>query len=339
VTIQAYIARRLLLVIPLTIGVTLATFVVSHLVPSDPVVANLSDAAQGDPQIVKAFRQEWGLDRPLYQQYLDYLGNIARGNFGVSIQSHRPIIDDLRQYLPATVELAVSAMVLSVLLGIPLGVISAARRERLVDRVVRTTTLVGASAPIFWLALMALYVFYARLGWFPPPGRLDTGIQPPPPVTGLLTVDAILVGRWDVMINALKHLALPALVLGFHQMAYIVRVTRSSMLEVIAQEYIRTARAKGVGERLLLYRHALRNALIPTVTYIGLAFGSLLSGTVIAETVFSWPGVGRYAFQSATSLDFPAIVSVVTVIAMIYIAVNLSVDVLHVAIDPRIRTG
>ncbi len=338
-TIQAYIARRVFLVIPLTIGVTLATFVVSHLVPSDPVVANLSEAAQGDPQIVRAFRHEWGLDRPLYQQYFDYLAHIVRGNFGVSIQSHRPIIDDLRQYLPATVELAVSAMALSVLLGIPLGVVSAARRERFVDRLVRSITLIGASAPIFWLALMALYVFYARLGWFPPPGRLDTGIPAPPPVTGLLTVDAVLAGRWDAMGNALKHLGLPALVLGLHQMAYITRVTRSSMLEVIAQEYIRTARAKGVGERLLLYRHALRNAMIPTVTYIGLAFGSLLSGTVIAETVFAWPGVGRYAFQSATSLDFPAIVSVTTVVAMIYIAVNLSVDILHVAIDPRIRTG
>ena len=338
-TIQAYVARRLLLVVPLAIGVTLATFIISHLVPSDPVAANLSEAAQGDPQIVRAFRREWGLDRPLYQQYLDYLGHIARGDFGISIQSHRPIIVDLRQYLPATVELALSAMALSVLFGIPLGVVSAAARERLVDRVVRTATLIGASAPIFWLALLALYVFYARLGWFPPPGRLDTGIQPPPAVTGLLTVDGLLAGRWDVMSNALKHLGLPALVLGLHQMAYIVRVTRSSMIDVIAQEYIRTARAKGVGERLLLYRHALRNALIPTVTYIGLAFGSLLSGTVIAETVFSWPGVGRYAFQSATSLDFPAIVSVATVIAMIYIVVNLSVDILHVAIDPRIRTG
>lgn len=338
-TIQAYVARRLLLVVPLTVGVTLVTFVVSHLVPSDPVAANLSDAAQGDAQIVRAFKTEWGLDHPLYQQYLDYLGHIAHGNFGISIQSHRPVMDDLREYLPATVELALSAMVLSVLLGIPLGVISAARREQLVDRVVRTTTLIGASAPIFWLALMALYVFYARLGWFPAPGRLDTGVQAPRVVTGLLTFDAALAGRWDVTLNAMKHLALPGLVLGLHQMAYIVRVTRSSMLEAIAQEYIRTARAKGVGERLLLYRHALRNALIPTVTYIGLAFGSLLSGTVIAETVFSWPGVGRYAFQSATALDFPAIVSVATVIAMIYIAVNLSVDILHVAIDPRIRTG
>jgi peptide/nickel transport system permease protein len=339
VTIQAYIVRRLLLIIPLTIGVTLATFVISHLVPSDPVAANLSDAAQGNPEIVRAFRQEWGLDRPLYQQYLDYLGHIARGNFGISIRSHRPVIDDLREYLPATVELALTAMLFSVLLGIPLGVVSAASHERSVDRVVRATTLIGASAPIFWLALLALYVFYARLGWFPPPGRLDTGMQPPPTMTGLLTIDSVLAGRWDVMVNSLKHLGLPALVLGVHQIAYIVRVTRSSMLEVIAQDYIRTARAKGLGEQLLLYRHALRNALIPTVTYIGLAFGSLLSGTVIAETVFSWPGVGRYAFQSATSLDFPAIVSVATVIAMIYIVVNLSVDVVHVAIDPRIRAG
>lgn len=338
-TVQAYVLRRVLLVIPLIIGVTLVTFVVSHLVPSDPVAASLSDAAQGDPRIVGAFRKEWGLDRPLYEQYLDYLGHIIRGNFGVSIQSHRPIRDDLKEYLPATVELALSAMLLSVLLGIPLGVISAARRERLVDRIVRTATLIGASAPIFWLALMMLYVFYARLGWFPPPGRLDTGVPAPPHVTGLLTIDAILSRRWAVLLNAMEHLGLPALVLGLHQMAYIVRVTRSSMLEVIAQEFIRTARAKGVGERLLLYRHALRNALIPTVTYIGLAFGSLLSGTVIAETVFAWPGVGRYAFQSATSLDFPAIVSVATVIALIYVAVNLSVDMLHVAIDPRIHTG
>jgi peptide/nickel transport system permease protein len=336
--LQVYVLRRILLIIPLTVGITLAAFVISHLVPADPVVANLSDRALDSPEIVKAFKQEWGLDRPINEQYLRYLSLIAHGNFGVSIRSHRPVIEDLRQYLPATVELAVWAMFLSVLFGIPLGVVAAANRERLLDRAIRVGTLVGASAPVFWLALVALYLLYGRLGWFPSPGgRLGGMVQSPPVITGLLTVDAVLAGRWAVLWDALGHLALPALTLGVHQMAFITRITRSSMLEVIAQEYIRTAWSKGLGIRLILYRHALRNAMIPTIAYIGLAFGSLLSGAVIIETVFSWPGVGRYAFQSATTLDFPAIMSVAIVVAAIYVFVNLLVDILHVMIDPRIR--
>jgi peptide/nickel transport system permease protein len=339
VSLQRYILRRVLLMIPLVLGITLLTFAVSHLVPSDPVGANLGERAQGNPEIVRAFREKWGLDQPPPVQYARYLTGLLRGDLGISIKSTRPVMDDLKQYLPATVELALSAMLLGIVLGVPFGVLAAARRERIVDRVIRLLTLLGASAPIFWLALIALYVFYARLAWFPSPGRLDVGVQPPPPVTGLITIDAILAGQWGTLVSALWHLALPAAVLGAYQMAFIIRVTRSSVLEVISQDYVRTAQSKGLRDLFILSRHVLPNALIPTISYIGLAFGSLLSGAVITETIFAWPGIGRYAFQSAATLDFPAIMSVAIVIAAIHVLVNLTVDVLQVVVDPRIRIG
>lgn len=338
-SLPVYILRRILLTIPLIVGVTLLTFVVSNVVPSDPVAANLGDRAADNPEIVAAFRQKWGLDRPLPEQYLRYLGGLAQGNFGTSITSQRPVAEDLAQYLPATVELASAAMLLALLIGLPLGVLIAAHREQAVDRVVRVLTLVGASVPVFWLALLALLLFYARLGWAPSPGRLDITMAPPPRLTGLYTLDALAAGQWATLRDALWHLALPAVTLAVYQLAFVVRVTRSSMVEAISQEYVRTARAKGLGERAVLYSHALRNAMIPTVIYVGLGFGGLLSGTVITETVFSWPGVGRYAFRASTTLDFPAIMSVTVVIAVIYVLANLAVDVAQVALDPRVRAG
>lgn len=338
-SLHIYILRRFVLLIPLVIGITLLSFVVSHFVPSDPVAANLGDRAAANPEVVAAFRHKWGLDQSLPEQYLRYLGGLVRGDFGTSITSRRAVSDDLRQYLPATIELATAAMALSLLFGIPLGALAAARRESMSDRLIRVITLIGASTPVFWLALLALLLFYSRLGWAPAPGRLDVMVEPPPTVTGLYTLDSLLAGRWSTLRTALWHLALPATTLAVYQLAFIVRVTRSSMLEVINQDYIRTARAKGVGDHGILYRHALRNAMITVVIYVGLAFGNLLSGTVIAETVFSWPGVGRYAFQASTTLDFPAIMSVTVVIAVIYVLVNLVVDVVQVMVDPRIRIG
>jgi peptide/nickel transport system permease protein len=339
-SLHLYIARRLLLLVPLAIGVTMLTFVVSHVVPADPVVANLGDKALGHPDIVRAFRAKWGLDKPLPEQYAVYVAGLVRANLGVSITSGRPVLTDLEQYLPATVELASAAMIISIIAGIPLGVLTGARRNGLLDRTARVGTLVGASAPIFWLALVALLVFYAQLGWFPSPGgRLDPGVPPPPTITGLITVDALLTGRWAALPNAVWHLGLPALALAAVQTAYIVRVMRSSMIDVMVLDYIRTARAKGAQGRVVLYRHALRNALIPTLSFIGLAYGRLLAGTIVVETIFSWPGVGRYALQSTTTLDFPAIMGSTLVIAAIYVVVNLVVDVLQVVVDPRIRVS
>jgi peptide/nickel transport system permease protein len=335
-----YILRRILLLVPLTIGITMMTFGISHLVPADPVAALLGDRAAADPQIVQVFRARWGLDRPLTEQYVRYMGGLLHGDLGVSITSERPVLVDLEQYLPATIELASAALGLSVVAGIPLGILTGAHREGPLDRVARVGTLVGSSAPIFWLALVVLLVFYAQLGWFPSPGgRLDVGITPPPVVTGLLTIDGLLDGRWNVFWNALWHLALPAIALGAVQTAYIVRVTRSCVIDVIGLDYIRTARAKGVRERMVLSRHILRNALIPTLSLVGLACGRLLGGAIVVETVFSWPGVGRYALQSSTTLDFPAIMGVTLVVAFGYVVINLAVDILQAIIDPRIRVG
>jgi peptide/nickel transport system permease protein len=321
------------------IGMTLISFVLSQAVPADPVTANMGEQAAANPQAVAAFRHRWGLDRPRYEQYAIYLWNVLHGDLGTSITTKQPVAADLRRHLPATIELAVSAMIISVVIGIPLGVLAAARRDRPVDQAARVISLIGVSMPIFWLGLVALVVFYAWLGWAPPPGRLSPRLDPPPFVTGFVLVDAVLAGRKDAAIDALKHLALPAIVLSSYGLGVITRVMRGSMLEVLGEDYVRTARAKGVSERVVMVQHAARNSLIPTVTVIGLSFGGLLSGAVVTESVFSWPGLGLYAFRSATSLDFPAIMGVGIVVATIYVLVNLVVDVAYGLLDPRIRVG
>jgi len=246
---------------------------------------------------------------------------------------------DLRQHFPATIELSLVAMALSILLGIPLGLLSAARRDSLLDQLGRLASLVGVSMPIFWLGLVALLLFYAHLGWAPAPGRLSATLSAPPLVTGFLLIDSLLAGRPDVAGDTLRHLMLPALVLSTYNLGLLARLMRGSTLEVLGEDYVRTARAKGVAEPAVVLRHAARNALIPVVTVIGLGFGRLLSGAVIIESVFAWPGLGLYAFRSATSLDFPAIMGVGMVVAAIYVSVNLLVDVAYAVIDPRIQVG
>jgi peptide/nickel transport system permease protein len=305
----------------------------------DPVTAHLGEQAAADPQVVAAFRRQWGLDRSLPEQYLVYVGRLARGDMGTSISTRQPVLTDLGQHLPATIELAVVAMALGAGVGIPLGVLSAARRGSALDQVARVAALVGVSVPAFWLGLVALVVFYARLGWAPAPGRLGATVTPPDLVTGFLLVDALLAGRPDVAADALRHLALPALVLSTQSLGLLTRLMRGSTLEVLGEDYVRTARAKGLGERAVTLRHAARNGLIPVVTVIGLAFGRLLSGAVVVETVFAWPGLGLYAFRSATALDLPAIMGAGVVIAAVYIVANLLVDVAYALIDPRIRVG
>lgn len=334
-----FVARRLLLLGPMLLGITILSFVLSHAVPADPVTANLGEQAAADPQVVAAFRHEWGLDRPLVEQYAVYVWQLLHGNLGVSISTRQPVWLDLQQRVPATVELAVVAMALSILVGIPLGILSAVRRDSLVDQLTRVGSLVGVSLPIFWLGLVALVVFYARLGWAPAPGRLSATLSAPPLVTGFLLIDALLAGRGDVALDSLHHLVLPAAVLSTYNLGVLARLMRGSTLDVLAEDYVRTARAKGLDERRVTLRHAARNALIPVVTVIGLGFGRLLSGAVIIETVFAWPGLGLYAFRSATSLDFPAIMGVGIVIATIYLIANLAVDLAYASIDPRIQVG
>ena len=318
---------------------TLITFVLSHSVPADPVAAYLGQSALLDPEIVAAFKREWGLDKPLHEQYLAYLGNLFQGNLGRSILSKRPVEEDLEQYLPNTILLATAAIVFAVVIGVPLGVISAVKRNHPIDHVVRAVSLIGVSIPVFWLSLVSLFVFYYWLDWLPGPGMLDNKFVAPTSVTGFLPIDALIAGDMDVFGNAMRHLVLPALVLSSFSVGLIARVTRSSMLEILGQDFMRTARAKGLKERIVITRHALRNALIPTITVIGLAYGNQLGGAVLTETIFSWPGIGRYAYQAASSLDFPAVMGVTMLIAGIYIGVNLIVDILYGVLDPRIRVG
>jgi peptide/nickel transport system permease protein len=335
--VQAIIARRFLLMLPLMVGMTLIAFVVSHSVPADPVAAHLGQRSMEDPTIVAAFRAQWGLDKPLPEQYFTYLRNLVQGNLGYSIRTHMPVGEDLGRYLPASGELAIIATLVGILLGIPFGVVSAVRRNRWLDHVIRGVSLLGVSSPVFWLGLVGLYIFYFRLGWLPGPGRLDVGMPEPQHITGMYTVDSLLTGNWTALSSSVRHLMLPGLVLASVYIGLVTRMTRSSMLEVLSADYVRTARGKGLPQRAVIYRHALGNALIPTITVLGLAFGDILAGTVLTETIFSWPGIGRYAYQSAVTLDFPAIMGVSLLIAGVFITVNLATDLAYVLLDPRLR--
>jgi len=337
--VGAYLAQRLMLAAVALVGLTAITFVVSHAVPVDPLVSNLGQQASQRPEIVAAFRAKWGLDRPLHVQYLTFLRGLVVGDLGVSIDTRRSVSKDLAQFLPATVELSTAAIVFAIVFGLPLGVLSAIYRDSPIDHLGRFVSLIGLSIPIFWLATVSLVVFYATLNLAPGPGRLGSAMSGPPGVTGFYTIDSLLAGDWATFQSALAHLTLPALVLSSSIMGLVTRVTRSSMLEVMAQDFMRTARAKGLAESKVVVRHALRNALIPTVTVLGLAYGNLLSGAVLTETIFAWPGLGRYAFEAAISNDFPSIMGVTFVIAMMYVLANLAVDLCYGVLDPQIRFG
>lgn len=332
-----YLLRRLLAILAVWAGVSVLTFFISHVIPADPVLAALGEHAREGQ--IRAFRQQYGLDRPLPIQYAVYVRGLLRGDLGLSIRTRRPVAEDLREFFPATIELASAAWLVSLAIGLPAGVLSAVYQDRLFDHLARLVALVGASMPVFWLGLVLLGLFYYRLGWFPGPGRLDVHIAPPPDRTGLLLLDSLLAGRWDALGNALAHLVLPAVTLGTFSTAVVARMTRSAMLEVLRQDYVRTARAKGLPEGRVLLVHGLRNALPPVLTVVGISFGNLLSGAVLTETVFSWPGLGRYATASAVSLDFPAVMGVTLVGAVVYPLLNLLVDLGYLLVDPRIRYG
>lgn len=337
--IYTFTVRRLLLLIPVLVGITLVAFVVSHAVPADPVISNLGQRAQDDPSIVGRYRHQWGLDQPLPIQYGIYVRNLLHGDLGVSITSRQPVTTDLRQYFPATLELSTAATLFSLIIGIPLGVLAAVRRNRPADHISRVISLIGISTPVFWLGLLALILFYYHLGWFPGSGQIDVGIQTPHTITGMLVVDSLIEGDWQAFGNSLWHLVLPAVVLGSYTLGIVTRMTRGSMLEVLTQDYIRTARAKGLRAGTVVFRHGLRNAIMPTLTLVGLAYGSLLSGAVLTETIFSWPGIGRYATTTAGTLDFPAIMGVALLTAFLFVILNLIVDVLYGVLNPQIRFG
>jgi peptide/nickel transport system permease protein len=334
-----FIARRIGALVVLSIGITFIAFALTQLVPGDPIRANLGQIAQSDPEVVAAFRHHYGLDKPLPVQYLKYLQNLVHGDLGESEQTHDAVRHDLAQFIPATAELALISMVIAVIVGVGLGVLAAVRRNRPTDHLLRLVSLGGISVPTFWLALICLYVFFFKLNWVPGGGRLDPGVLEPPHVTGFYTFDALVAGQWSTLWDATRHLVLPSLVLALFNVGLLTRYTRSAVLEVIGEEYVQAARAKGLPERVVVLRHVLRAAMTSLVTVIGLAFANVMTGSVLVENIFAWPGIGQYAYHSATALDLPAIMGVSLFVAIVYIAINLIVDLLYGIIDPRIRVA
>ncbi|HZS89392.1 MAG TPA: ABC transporter permease [Chloroflexota bacterium] len=332
-----FIVRRLTFAVLIVLGISLVTFVVAHAVPADPVRALAGSHAT--PSEVAAARRAYGLDKPLPLQYLSFLWSLAHGDLGVSLLSKRPVLDDLTQYLPATIELGVSALILTIIIGVPLGVLSAlgtGRAGRVASYVARVPTLLGVAMPPFWLGLLAQAIVAGHFAALPLSGRLDVWNIPPPTVTGLYVVDSLLDGNPSLALAALLHLILPAVTLSFGTIALLTRMIRASMLDVLSQDYIRTARSKGLRGRVVLFRHAFRNTLVTSVTVVGLLTGYLLSGDFLVETVFSWPGIGNYGVNAAVNSDFPAIIGVTMLVAAVYVIVNLLVDLAYPLLDPRV---
>lgn len=332
-----FLARRIGIAALLLIGVTVVTFVLTNLVPSDPVNQALGDDAAADPEIVARYRAEHGLDKPLITQYLVYMQRLFQGNLGISMQTSQPIAGELADAIPATLELAGVAIIFSVILGVGLGTLAAYRRGKVTDQILRVVSLAGLSVPTFWLALIAYYFLFYQWGILPGSGRLDPTLMPPPNVTGMYLVDSALAGQWATFRNALMHLLLPAFVLTLYTVGLLLRFARSSVLEVLNQDYVRAAKAKGLPPFTVVTRYVLRGAMVPIITVVGLAFGGLLSGTVLVESVFAWSGLGQYAFNAASNLNLPAVMGVGLVVGIIYITVNLLVDVAYSIIDPRVR--
>jgi peptide/nickel transport system permease protein len=331
--------RRLVGAVLLMLGVTFVAFVLTTQVPGNPALAALGETGASDPVAVKAYEQHMGLDKPIPVQYVTYLGHLLTGDLGTSRLTGDPVADDLKQYAPASIELAIVAIFLALLIGVTAGTVAAMMRDSPLDQGIRIVSLVGVSMPIFWLALVAFYLFVYKYPIFPGIGRLDPGALPPPHVTGLYTVDALIAGQWGTFKDALSHLLLPAFVLAAYTVSLLTRFSRSAVLDVLGNDFVRTARAKGLPEKRIGMRHVLRAALVPIVTVAGVMFGILLSGTVFIESIFAWPGLGQYAYRSATNLDLPAIMGVTVFIALIYIVINFVVDLLYGVIDPRIRLG
>ncbi len=328
---------RFVLVLALTyLGLLAVTFFIGRVIPVDPVLAIVGDRAP--EHVVARVREELGLNKPLYEQFGIYIQKVAHGDFGTSVLTANPVLQDIARTFPATLELATLGILIGVLVGVPLGVWAAVRRGGLVDQVVRVMGLIGYSVPIFWLGLMALVLFYARLGWVSGPGRIDVVYQYTlQPVTGLLLVDAALGGEWEAFRNALSHLILPASLLGYFSLAYISRMTRSFMLNELSQEYVVAARAKGLSETRIIWRHALRNAMVPLVTVIALSYAGLLEGSVLTETVFAWPGLGLYLTNSLQNADMNAVLGATIVVGSVFIGLNLLSDLLYQLLDPRTR--
>jgi len=328
-------APGFLLQVGLTLlGLLAVTFLIGRVVPIDPVLAVVGDQAPRD--VYEAVRRELGLDQPLWWQFVLYVQKMAVGDFGTSLVTNRPVIEDIARVFPATLELATIATVIGVALGVPMGIAGAVWQDRWPDQLVRVVGLVGYSVPIFWLGIVGLLVFYGILGWVEGPGRLGVFYEDLVPVrSGVILIDAAIAGEWEVFRNALGHVVLPSAVLGYFSVAYIARMTRSFMLEQLTQEYVVTARAKGVSEARIVWVHALRNVSVPLVTVIALSYARLLEGAVLTETVFAWPGLGRYLTTALLAADMNAVLGATIVVGAVFVGVNLLSDLLYRLLDPR----
>lgn len=330
-----YVIQRLLLIIPVLIGVSILTFSLAYLVPGDP--ARLAAGPQASQAMYEQLREEFGLDDPLPVQYWNYVTGLLQGDWGDSILSRRPVLSDLGAYWPATLELVLVAMTIATVVGVPLGVIAAVRSDRMADHASRIISLLGVSMPAFWLAILMQLFFGLRLDWLPISGRLPTLTMPPESITRLYLVDSLLRGEWEIFRQALSHIILPAVTLSFASLATIARFTRASLLDVLHNDFVRTARAKGLTERSVVMRHAMRNAFIPTLTMIGLSFGWSMGGSVLVETVFDWPGIGLYATKSALTLDFMPIMGIALLYGIVFSLINIAIDISYGFLDPRAR--
>lgn len=318
------------------LGLVAVTFFIGRVVPIDPVIAVVGDRAPA--HVYERVRQELGLDRPLIEQFVIYVKKAATGDFGNSVLTTNPVMTDIVNVFPATLELATLGTLIGVIVGIPLGVLAAVKRGSLIDQFVRVLGLVGYSVPIFWLGLMGLLLFYAKLGWVAGPGRIDvTYSYLYTPVTGIVLLDTAMQGQWDAFWDAVSHVILPACLLGYFSLAYISRMTRSFMLNELAQEYVIAARVKGLSEMRVIWRHALRNAAVPLVTVVALSYANLLEGSVLTETVFAWPGLGQYITNSLQNADMNAVLGGTLVIGTVFVLLNLVSDLLYRLLDPRTR--
>ncbi|MBE9224424.1 ABC transporter permease [Phormidium sp. LEGE 05292] len=331
-----YILKRLLNLLPVLIGITLLVFTLLHLIPGDPAVVLLGEIAT--PEQIESLRQQLGLNQPLPIQYFHFLFNVIRFDFGKSIISGIPIIDEITTRWPATFELSVAAMLIALILGIPAGIFAAVRKNSWLDNLLMSSSLIGVSLPVYWLGLLLIYLFAVNLQWLPPSGRIsvDVGFNFKP-ITGFFVLDSLLKLDIKTSQDVLSHLILPAITLGTIPLAIIARITRSAMLEVLSQDYIRTARAKGVPEYFVILKHGLKNAFLPINTTIGLQFGTLLGGAILTETIFSWPGIGSWIYEGILARDYPVVQGGVIFVSVTFVLINLLVDLSYTFLDPRIQ--
>ena len=336
----SYFFRRLFLALIVIMGVMVITFFISRILPADPV--RLFVGARARPDVIEATRQELGLDQPLPVQFVSYVGSVLQGDFGTSFRTKRPILDDLKVFVPATLELVILSMILAVAIGIPVGVIGAAYRGTAIDQLSRIVTIAGVSVPSFWLALILQLLFFGVLEWLPLGGRLSRELaitNAIPSITGFYIIDGILAGNWEAWRDAIWHLILPTFVLATYPISLTARMTRASMLEVLSETYIMAAEAAGLSRREILFKLALKNAIIPTLTVLGLVFAFSITGAILVEIVFSWPGLGTYVTESILAADFPVVMAVTLIVTVIYVTINLAVDLLQSSLDPRMRLG